>query len=139
VRDISIRKQAQEWLLESEAKYRAVFEGASEGILVADPVTMEFKYANPAVCHMLGYTEDDLIGLSVSAIHPKDKLDHVVAEFQKIARRGKFKAEGIPCLRKDGTIFYADIGGTSITIDGLPCNVGFFSDITDRKQSEESA
>ena len=123
---------------ESEAKYRAIFLGSSEGILVADPLTTEFKYANPVMCDMLGYTEDELIGLSVLAIHPKDKLDYVLAEFQAIARRERSKAEHIPCLRKDGTIFYANIGGASITIDGLPCNVGFFSDITDREKAEEA-
>ncbi len=138
ITDISDRKRAEQALMESEAKYKAIFLGASEGILVADPLTTEFKYANPAVCNMLGYTEDELVGLNLSAIHPKDKLDDVLAEFQAMARREKSKAEGVPCLRKDGTIFYASVGGASITIDGLPYSVGLFSDITERKKAEEA-
>ncbi len=136
--DETERKKGEQALRENEARYKAIFQGASEGILVADPRTTEFKYANPAVCEMLGYTEDELMGLNLSAIHPKDKLDYVLAEFQAIARREKSKTEDLPCLRKDGTIFYANVGGASITIDGLPYNVGFFSDNTARKRAEQA-
>jgi|GEM_PF-6384305 len=131
--DITDRRKAEMAFKESEAKYRAIFRGASEGIVVADPLTAHIKYANPAACAMFGYTEDELIKLSVHDIHPRDKVDCILEKFQATATEGKSKAKDIPCLRKNGTIFFADIGGASITIDGESCNVGFFSDTTERK------
>lgn len=131
-------RETEKALRESEAKYKAIFLRASEGILVADASTAEFKYANPAICKMLGYTEDELVGLSISDIHPKDKLDYVASEFQAVAAGEKSRSANIPCLRKDGTVFLANIGGASVTIDGLPCAVGFFSDITERQKGEEA-
>ncbi len=45
----------QKWLFylskpeDSEPRYRSLFEGSLEGILIADIQTMNFKYANPAL------------------------------------------------------------------------------------------
>jgi len=70
VEDISERKQAEEALKESQERYKALFEGTAEGILVTDIETKRFKYANPAICRMLGYPEEELKRLSVPDIHP---------------------------------------------------------------------
>jgi PAS domain S-box-containing protein len=136
--DITERKKVDEALRESEKKYRALFEGVAEGLLVADIQTKEFKYANPAICRMLGYTEDGLKQMSVADIHPKEELEHVISEFEAQARGDKTLAENLPCLRKDGGIVYADISTTKVTIDGREFNVGFFKDITKRKRAEEA-
>ncbi|MEE4261500.1 MAG: HAMP domain-containing protein, partial [Desulfobacteraceae bacterium] len=47
-------------LKDSEQRYRVLFESAVEGILVVEIGTKHFKYANPAMCTMLGYGEDAL-------------------------------------------------------------------------------
>jgi PAS domain S-box-containing protein len=137
--EIAGRKQAEEKLRQSEEKYRTLFEASADGILMADMETRQFQYANPAMCRMLGYTEEELRTMDVAAIHPKEDLQRVVAEFEAQARGDKTLAPDIPCLRKDGTIVYADINTVNITVDGRKCNAGFFRDITDRKKSEQQA
>jgi PAS domain S-box-containing protein len=136
ISDITERKRAEEALRESEARYRALFETSDDGILIADLETKIFKYANPAICRMLMYSEEELRAMEVTDIHPKDALQSVMAEFEALARGDKILAEGLPCLRKDGTVFYADINAVKITVDGKACNTGFFRDITDRKKKE---
>jgi len=137
VEEITERKKAEEALRESEERYKSLFQGAAEGIIVADTETKEFKYANPAVCRMLGYTEEELKRMGVCDIHPKEDLEYVISEFESQARGEKTLSPGIPCLRKDGTIMYADIDTAKVLIDGRECNVGFFTDITERKKTEE--
>ena len=132
------RKQTEEALRESEERYRTLFEGAAEGIIVADIETRKFKYVNPASCRMLGYSEEELKRMSVVDIHPKEALEHVISEFEAQAKGEKALAKNIPCLRKDGTTIYADINTTKALIDGRGCNVGFFTDITERKEAEEA-
>ncbi len=135
--DITEHKKAREALKESQERFRTLFESTPEGILVADIKTKRFKYANLAICEMLGYSEEELKQLGVPDIHPKQELQHVISEFEAQARGEKTLAEAIPCLRKDGTVIYADINTASVLIDGVRCNVGFFTDITKRKQTEE--
>ncbi len=137
VMDITEHKENEEALRESEERYKTLFQNAAEGVIVADLETKKFKYANPAICKMLGYTEKELLQLGVNDIHPGENLPHVFSEFEAQARGEKTLAPELPCLRKDGTVIYADVNAASVMIDGRKCNVGFFTDITERKQAEE--
>ncbi|MGB7060853.1 MAG: PAS domain S-box protein [Candidatus Zixiibacteriota bacterium] len=133
-RDITERKQAEEDLRESESRYRALFEGAAEGIIVADAKTRELLYANPAVCRTLGYTQGELTRMSVPDIHPKETLKRVISKFEAQARGEKTLVPDLPFLRKDGTVVYADVNTATVMIDRRMCNVGFFTDTTERRQ-----
>ena len=135
--DITDRKAAEETIRESEERYRSFFEVAMDGILIANIETKRFTNANPALCKMLGYSSEELEGMSISDIHPKDKLEHVISEFEAQARREKTLAQDIPCLKKDGTIIYADINTTVTIVDGKKCNIGIFRNNTERKAAEK--
>jgi len=135
-RDITERKKAEEDLRESEEKYRMLFTSAAEGILMADVKTRQFQYANPAICRMFGYAQEEMLRLGLADIHPKESLGRVQADFEAQLRGEKLSTE-LPCLRKDGTIFYASISAAGSVLGGLKFNVGFFTDITERKKAEE--
>jgi len=134
--DITERRQMEGALRESEERYRTLFESAAQGILIVDAKTMKFKYANPAICTMLGYSQEELTKMSVSDIHPKTSLEDVLAEFAAQARGEKILST-LPCLKKDGTIVHADINATKAIIDGKECNIGFFTDVTERKKAKD--
>ena len=131
-------KEKEKALQESEASYRMLFSGASDGILLADSRTRQFRYANPAICRMLGYTEEELLRINVADIHPKESLNHVLAEFAALARGEIRSSPDIPCLRKDGTVFYVDISQSAMILAGQEYHAGFFHDITERRQAEEA-
>jgi diguanylate cyclase (GGDEF)-like protein/PAS domain S-box-containing protein len=132
------RKQAEEALQESEARYKALFAGAPEGMVVADLQTKQFRYANPAMCRMFGYTEEEFLRIGVADIHPKESLDYVLADFEAQARGEKLLSPDLPCQRKDGSLLYANISAIMVVLDGRKCNVGIFTDVTERRQMEEA-
>ena len=138
VEDITERKQAKEALRESEARYHLLFEKSADGILIVDVDTKMFKYANPAISRMLGYTGEEFKTMGLADIHPSQDLQSVIAEFELQTRGKKILAPDIPCLRKDGSIMYADINTSTTTMDGRLTAVGLFRDITERKQAVEA-
>ncbi|MGD0573117.1 MAG: PAS domain S-box protein [Sedimentisphaerales bacterium] len=136
--DITERKQVEDDLRESEVRYKAIFDYATEGIIIADIETKRLKYANQAACAMFGYTAEQFQHITVHDMHPKEYMPSVLARFEILAQGEKTHAHNAPCLRKDGTVFYANINSTRVIIDQRPCNVGLFTDITEHKHAEEA-
>ena len=136
VTDITERKKSEQKLQESEERYRTLFEKAVEGITIADCETREFKYANPAFCKMLGYSQAELTKLTVEDIHPADTLARTLAKFDSRANGDMSIALNVAFLKKDGSIVYADATGAKASIDGKACNIGFFTDATKRREAE---
>ncbi len=135
-KEINERIRAERMLSESEKRYRALFETCADGIVIVDPDTRKIKYVNPAICTMLGYTESEFKKLFADDLHPKDQLDRVMSEFKDVADGKKSHCDDIPCLRKNGSIRFTDINNTTIELMGERYLVGFFRDITDKKNAE---
>ncbi len=136
--DITEHKKAKEALAESEKKYRMLFESSAEGILVARIKDQQFKYANRAICEMLGYGPEELTRMGVHDIHPQEDLPYVLEEFGALAAGKRGLAENIPCLCKDGSKIFVTINSTKMEIDGTECNVGLFQNISERLKSEDA-
>ena len=132
-----IRKAEKEKLDDSESRYRSIFQGSPDGILIADEETKMIVFANPAQCKLLGYTEDELKTMTIAGIHPANTFPDTLAGFESIAHGEKTMSENIQCLRKNGEIFYSDIAPSFITINSRKCVVGFFRDITQRRHAED--
>jgi PAS domain S-box-containing protein len=130
------RRLAEEALRESEERYRVVFEGSIDGILAVDLEAGRFSYANPSICRLFGYSETEFLLLNIEDIHPAESLDLVKTKFELVRREEKALSSEFPCLRKDGTVFYADITAVGTIINGRKCVVGFFADVTKRKEIE---
>ncbi len=138
MRDITERKRAEQALCESEERFRAMFESARDGILAADVTTRKFLFGNKAICQMLGYTPEELMALAVSDIHPQRELPAVIEAFASLMRGESELAHDLPVLRKDGSVFDADINSFLLNLGGKRVMVGAFRNITDRKRAEEA-
>lgn len=137
IRDISERLLSERMLKESELKFKMIFEGASDGILIADAVTRKFADSNERIRKMLGdYTKEEVLSLGIEDIHPAKDIPYVLTQFEKQAKGEIELAADIPVKRKDGTLFFADINSFLLTIENKKYLVGFFRDITKRKENE---
>lgn len=136
-RDITEKYRRLEQLRESEDRYRAIVDGARDGILVADSETRAFLHCNKTLCEMFGYSLEEVLRLNVTDIHPEEAMPRVIAEFEAQARGEKKLSPDLPCRRKDGSVFFADIRTTAVRLDGKLCNLGFFTDISERKEYEK--
>jgi PAS domain S-box-containing protein len=137
VEDIGERKKAEEELKESEERFRTIFDNAVDGLLLADPADRTFHGANKMICQMLGYSKEELDKLRVDDIHPKEGLPYVIDQFEKQYRGETVVAKDAPVKRKDGSVFYADISASVVTLAGKKYLLGIFRDITERREAEE--
>ncbi len=126
--------QVSEALRESEKKYRVLFEGSPIGILGADIENRRIVFANPRICAMFGYSEVEMLLLTIESLYPEEAIERVLSEFGSMARNEKSVFNSVPCLRKDGSVFYAEIASSTTEVHGQDCAVGFFTDVSERLQ-----
>ncbi len=135
--DITERKRSEELLRESERRYKTVFNASRDAILIADTNTQFFLYANKAAERLLGYDADELLTKKVGDIHPSEDLPHVQEQFERQVRGEAFTTIELPCLRKDNSVIYTDLSATPVIIDDRLCLMGFYRDVTERKEAEK--
>ncbi|MGV0105175.1 histidine kinase [Nostoc sp. DSM 114160] len=129
------RKQAEESLQKSEAKYRQIVDTSYEGIWMIDSKTRT-EFVNQRISQMLGYPAAEILGRSI--------FDFMVAD--EIADEAKlewFKGEGSDLkegrLRcQDGSYIWTLISARTILNEQGEClgAIAMLTDITDRKRSE---
>jgi len=114
-----------------EARYRALFEYAPDGILIADAQSY-YLDANPSICNMLGYTRDELIGLHATDIVVQSEIPHIQSALDTIQTDSGYMREWL-LRRKDGSIFSAEIMATTMPDGNL---LGLIRDITVLKEQQ---
>lgn len=140
VRDVSVRKIAERALVSSERKFRTVFEGAYDGIMVADEggrITM----ANDQLAKKFGYQKEELIGQLVEILIPERFAKAHVENRKRFAANAHARPMGAGLdlygRKKDGTEFPVDISlSPTVTEEGLRITA-IVRDITERKKFEE--
>jgi PAS domain S-box-containing protein len=135
-RELTERKRAEEQLRASELLFRTIYDGVLDGIFVADIQTKQLVNANRRGCTMLGYELEELTRLNISEIHPIVEWPMIEKTFERQASGEIALAEALPVKRKNGTVFYADVNTSRITLDGRECLLGVFRDITERMRAE---
>jgi PAS domain S-box-containing protein len=134
ITDITERKRVAEAALMRERQYRNVIQTTSDGFWRIDR-TLRLLEVNAAYCDMSGYSEQELLCMSISDLDttedPEDSRAHAAAIFE--AGTGRFETRH---RRKDGSEFDVEI----IT-ESDPEHEQFFvfiRDITERKKAREA-
>ena len=137
-RDITARRQAEEALQENELRYRALFERNNDAVFIFG-MDQKLLTANQQAADLLGYTLDEMLGMSVSqAVVPSEYADTDSKLHAMLA------GESIPLYertfrRKDGTEFPAEVN-VALVYDprGAPLHIhSIVRDISERKQAED--
>ncbi|MFX0125275.1 MAG: PAS domain S-box protein, partial [Candidatus Hodarchaeota archaeon] len=137
--DITERKQTEKQLRESEEKYRNILERITEGYYEVD-LAGNFTFFNDSMCKILGYSNDEMLGLNYQQYTNDIIAKKVYKTFNSVYRtKIPSKIIDYEIIRKDGT---SRINETSVSliVDSLGEPVGFrgiVRDITERKQTEE--
>jgi PAS domain S-box-containing protein len=131
------RQKSEDRLRQAYGQMQTIYDGIIEGILITDIATTRIVRVNASLCRMLGYSEEELLKYSIKDLHPPEEAPNDLQRFHAAAEGLVSINEDRPVLRKDGSIFYADITGHRIQFDGRPCLLALFRDITERKRAAQ--
>lgn len=131
------QQRLEEACREFEQGYRIIFDSVNDGIQLVDIETKKIFLANKTMCSMLGYDPEEIKTIDLADIHPVEALPHVADHFERTQRGEHTLEENLPVIRKDGSIFYADINASAVTLGRTGYLVGIFRDITERMKGEE--
>ena len=99
---------------ENDQRYRLLFELSPTGLLLED-LNGTILDVNPAFCHSLGYTKEELIGQHVDILVHPDVLNQVVDNINQL-KKGKVLKHHEKSLRKDGSICFMELHETKISL-----------------------
>jgi PAS domain S-box-containing protein len=125
-------------LLNSEEKFRLVFESANVGKSITLP-TGEIN-VNQALCDMLGYTQEELKGKKWQDITPSDEVETTQKPFDQLLQGKKDSVRfNKRYIHKNGSYIWADVSVVAHRdLDHKPLFlITTIIDITDRKNAEE--
>ncbi len=122
-------------LRDREARFRRLFESGVAGVTIAD-LDGNFKEANEAFLHMLGYTQADTIGgkLNWGTITPLDRLVPDSEAREQLRATGFLPLREREYVHKDGHHVAALVG--SAMLDGTNECISYVADISERKRIE---
>ena len=137
VRDITEEKRTEEARILNETKFQNIFEGVSEGILVAGYYQGIFLYANPAIEKMTGYKHDEIIELSPRLVHDPKDHDRVLEAVKSSKYEKKSKTIELEFIRKNHSKFLGQATYSFMKWGNQDCIVAFIRDISELKQAEK--
>ncbi len=140
VRDVTVQKQAETALKESEARLRGITDSAQDAILMMDP-RGAIEYWNPAAESILGYRREEALGKDLHKLLVPERYQEAhCAAFREFLRTGRGNAIGktveVAARRKDGREIAVDLSLSAICLNGEWHAVGMVRDITERKRAE---
>jgi two-component system, cell cycle sensor histidine kinase and response regulator CckA len=136
------QRRALDRLRESEARFRAVNDTASDGIVTVDSAFRIVGW-NAAATRILGFDEADVMVRPLSILMPEDRIEAARALLDPMAstttgepQRGRpLEVEG---RRKDGSLVPLEISLSGWEVSGARYLTAIIRDITRRRQAERA-
>ncbi|MBI5250302.1 MAG: sigma 54-interacting transcriptional regulator [Desulfomonile tiedjei] len=138
IRDVTDHKRAEEELLRSEQRFRAVFESARDCIYVKDQ-SLRYTHANPAMEKLMGIRADRFLGMRDEDLYGEEGGKHLrevdlrVLQGQSIEEEHSRPIHGVQFVFHDIKVPLLNSEGEIIGICGVSRNV------TERKKIQPEA
>lgn len=134
--DVTDRLQAQEALRDSEQRYRQLFEGIEDMIIVHD-LKGRILDVNESACRHLGYSRDEFLRMNVVDLDSPTFAAGFAKRMQERLEHGQLHEVEGELVTKHGQVLTVDVSSKLITYKGQVVVLAVDRDITQRKLIEE--
>ena len=133
--DVTPRRQADAELRASEARYRAVFESAPDGVWLLS-MNGEVLAVNQAMAQMHGYSVDEMLTMDVARLDTPESARLAPERLERILGGELLKFES-DHFDKSGATIPFEVSASLATVGDEQFVVGFDRNIAERKRSEQ--
>jgi diguanylate cyclase (GGDEF)-like protein/PAS domain S-box-containing protein len=135
LQDITALKAAQRAAERAEARWRSLSQNASDVALVAD-ASLVISYVSPALTLLLGYDEDDMVGMSMlSLVHPEDEARVAAAMHRVVVGVGREVSLEYRVLHKAGQ--WRHVAQHVVNLLNDPDVLGLVANLRDQTEQQE--
>jgi len=138
-RNITDKRKLEEALRENELRYRMLFENINDAIVLhefdAEGNPVCFREVNDVTCHRLGYTREELLGLSMLDTHPPSTAIDPYTFIRKLQKEKSGTLETTH-MAKDGTVIPVEINARYFISKGVHYVLAVARDLTERKRAD---
>jgi PAS domain S-box-containing protein len=136
VRDIDERKTTDLKLMESEGRYRALFENEIDAISIFDTENRQFIDVNGAWLRLYGYTREEMLLMNTEDVSAEPQ--ETAAAVDRSVKSGNVYIPKRRHRNKDGVEFWVDISAGPLTMKGRRLMFAIVRDITARVEAVEA-
>src|SRR5690554_1303239 len=134
--DVTDEKHAQQALLDSEQRYRAIMENAGDAVIIAESGTGRLIDANRQTSDLTGYTHDELLSMTLTDLYTPGSIDATELHFngsQDVETTHRYRRH---VRHKAGHDIPIDVSSSHLTIKGNTYMLGILRDMTMQRQYE---
>lgn len=147
VLDITERRQAEDALRESEARYRLLAENMADVVWILNAHSLRFTYVSPSVERLRGYSVAEVMAQPIEQVMTPDSLVQVSAGLPERIRAflggdpaAVTQTHEVEQFRKDGSTVWTEVVTTLLRNEAGEIEVlGVSRDISARKQAEKAS
>jgi diguanylate cyclase (GGDEF)-like protein/PAS domain S-box-containing protein len=133
--DITERKLSADALKAREERFKALFDRASDGILIISPEG-KLVAVNNSFALMHGYTPEEMSNMDLRDIDTPETFRNMHERVSRILAGESLTFE-VDNYHKDGTVFSLEVSSSMVMVDGEPLIQSFARNISERKFAED--
>ena len=129
------KRRAEERAVQSEDRYRLLFESCPLPMWVYDVDTLALLAVNESAVQHYGYQREEFARLTLADIRPPEDVDALREDAAHAT--GPHDGHVWRHRKKDGSIIRVEIKARDFTFEGRPARLVLANDVTDRQRLEE--
>ncbi len=134
IHDVSEHTEAEIKLVESEEKYRSLFENNPSALFVIEAATGRFMDVNRAAIEQYGFTRKEFLTMNATDLNTDEERGPASGQYNPyldgIGQKQVWKNR-----KKDGTVLYVEVSTSEIIFEDKPCKLVLSNDVTDKQEA----